>query len=166
VHKYAFVGGVAALVVIADQFTKWLITSSFQLHESVPVIDSLFHLTYVRNRGGAFSILADQPDVLRIPFFLTVGVFAFSALLYFLRSVDSHQRWLLFALAGILGGALGNFLDRLTVGTVVDFLDFHWRGYYFPAFNVADSFISVGTVIVLLYSFLTPEQGQEAGRRV
>ena len=73
-NKYAFVGGVAALVVVFDQFTKSLITSALQLHESVPVIDSLFHLTYVRNRGGAFSILADQPDVLRIPFFLTVSI--------------------------------------------------------------------------------------------
>ena len=160
-NKYALVAGVATVVVVFDQFTKWLITRSFALHESLPVIDSLFHLTYVRNRGGAFSILADQPDALRIPFFVIVSLVAFAALVYFLRSVDGDQRWLLFALGGILGGAVGNFLDRITAGTVIDFLDFHWRGYYFPAFNVADSFITVGTGIVLLHSFLGQGEREE-----
>lgn len=157
-NKYVFVGLVAAVVVIADQVTKWMIVRSFDLHESLPVIDSLFHLTYVRNRGGAFSILADTPDSLRIPFFVTVSVVAFTALLYFLRSIASDQRLMLFALGGILGGALGNFIDRISAGTVVDFFDFHWNGYYFPAFNIADSFISIGTTIILLYSFLVKEE--------
>ena len=152
-NKYGFVALVSGAVVVADQTTKWLITRSFDLHESMPVIDSLFHITYVRNRGGAFSILADQPDIVRLPFFGIVAVIAFSALVYFLHTVAGDQRLLLFALAGILGGALGNFIDRMSVGTVVDFLDFHWHDYYWPAFNVADSFISVGTVIVLMYSF-------------
>jgi signal peptidase II len=152
VSKYAFVAAVAGAVVVLDQFTKWLITRTFVLHESLPIVNSLFHITYVRNRGAAFSILAEQPDIIRLPFFILVSIVAFSALVYFLRSVASDQRLLLFALAGILGGALGNFIDRISVGTVVDFLDFHWRGYYFPAFNVADSFITVGTAIVLLYS--------------
>lgn len=156
--KYAFVGAVALAVVILDQFTKWLIVRDMTLHESIPVIDSFFHITYVRNRGGAFSILADQPDFLRLPFFLTVSVVAFGALVYFLRTVGEHQKLLLFALAGILGGAIGNFIDRASVGTVVDFLDFHWRGYYFPAFNVADSFITTGTVVVLIYSLFVSEE--------
>jgi len=160
VSKYVFVGAVALTVVILDQFTKWLIVRDMTLHESIPVIDSLFHITYVRNRGGAFSILADQPDFLRLPFFLTVSVVAFSALVYFLRTVGEHQKLLLFALAGILGGAIGNFIDRVSVGTVVDFLDFHWRGYYFPAFNVADSFITTGTVVVLVYSLFVSEENR------
>lgn len=156
--KYVFVGAVAASVVILDQLTKWLIVSDMTLHESIPVIDSLFHITYVRNRGGAFSILADQPDFLRLPFFLTVSVVAFGALVYFLRTVGADQKLLLFALAGILGGALGNFIDRASWGTVVDFLDFHWRGYHFPAFNVADSFITTGTIVVLIYSLFVPDE--------
>lgn len=157
-NKYVFVGAVAASVVILDQLTKWLIVSDMTLHESIPVIDSLFHITYVRNRGGAFSILADQPDFLRLPFFLTVSVVAFGALVYFLRTVGADQKLLLFALAGILGGALGNFIDRASWGTVVDFLDFHWRGYHFPAFNVADSFITTGTIVVLIYSLFVPDE--------
>lgn len=160
-NKYVFVFSIAAVVLIADQITKWMIVRSFDLHESLPVIDSLFHLTYVRNRGGAFSILADQPDSLRIPFFVTVSLVALAALMYFLRSIASDQRLMLFALGGILGGALGNFFDRISVGTVVDFFDFHWRGYYFPAFNIADSFITVGTTIILLYSFFTSEDESE-----
>jgi signal peptidase II len=157
-RKYGFVAAVAASIVVLDQLTKWMITRSMELHESVPVIDSLFHITYVRNRGGAFSILSDQPDAIRIPFFVTVSIVALATLVYFLRSVAEDQKLLLFALAGILGGAIGNFTDRITAGTVVDFLDVHWRGWYWPAFNVADSFISVGTVIVLLYSFFAKDE--------
>ena len=157
-NKYAIVALFAGGVVLVDQATKWLITHSIELHDSIPVVDSLFHITYVRNRGGAFSVLADQPDILRLPFFVVVSVIAFSALVYFLRTVSDRQRLLLFALAGILGGAIGNFIDRISAGTVVDFLDFHWRGYYWPAFNVADCFISVGTVIVLLYSLFAKEE--------
>lgn len=156
--KYLFVGLVAAAVVILDQITKWMIVSDMALHDSIPVIDGWFHITYVRNRGGAFSILADQPDLIRLPFFLTVSVVAFAALVYFLRTVGENQRLLLFALAGILGGALGNFIDRASVGTVVDFLDFHRAGYHFPAFNVADSFITTGTIVVLIYSLFTSEE--------
>ncbi len=159
--KYVFVALVAVSVVALDQLTKWIIVRDMSLHDSLPVLDGFFHITYVRNRGGAFSILADQPDMLRLPFFLLVSVVAFAALLYFLRSVGEHQRLLLFALAGILGGALGNFIDRASVGTVVDFLDFHWRGYHFPAFNVADSFITTGTIVVLAYSLFSPDEKSE-----
>jgi signal peptidase II len=156
--KYAYVALVASMVVLLDQATKWAIGHNLVLHQSVPVIDPIFYITYVRNRGGAFSILADQPTAFRIPFFVLVSLAAFAALVYFLRSVRSGQRLLLFALAGILGGAIGNFIDRVSAGTVIDFLDFHWRGYYWPAFNVADSFISVGTVIVLLSSLSSSER--------
>jgi signal peptidase II len=160
VSKYALVALVAGAIVLLDQITKWYIGRTLSLHDSIPVIDSFFHITYVRNRGGAFSLLADLPDTLRLPFFVTVSMVALAALIYFLRSVEVHQRLLLLALAGILGGATGNFIDRVSEGTVIDFLDFHWRGYYWPAFNVADCFISTGTVIVLLYSLLSRNEGR------
>lgn len=157
-RKYGLVAIFAGAVVVVDQLTKRMVVESMSLHDSVPVIDSFFHVTYVRNRGGAFSILADLPEWLRLPFFVTVALAAFAALLYFLRGVSMQQKLLLFALAGILGGAAGNFIDRITTGTVVDFLDVHWRGFHWPAFNVADSFITVGTVVVLLHSLLAKEE--------
>lgn len=157
-RKYGLVAIVAGAVVLLDQITKRAVVESMSLHDSVPVIDSFFHITYVRNRGGAFSIFADLPEWLRIPFFASVALVAFAALFYFLRGVGLQQKLLLVALAGILGGAAGNFIDRITEGTVVDFLDVHWRGFHWPAFNVADSFITVGTVIVLLYSLLAKEE--------
>lgn len=152
--KYPLVAMVAAAIVLLDQATKWWVAHSMTLYESIPVIDSFVHLTYVQNRGGAFSILADQPDAIRLPFFIGVAIVALAALVYFLHTIDARQRLLVVALAGILGGALGNFIDRATRGAVIDFVDVHWRGHHWPAFNVADSFITTGTIVVLLYSFL------------
>jgi signal peptidase II len=160
VKKTPFILVVAGSVLAADQLTKWYIEKSVALYQSIPVIDSFFHITHVRNSGGAFSLLANADDAIRIPFFLVASIIAIGALVYLLRQVSPHQKLLLFALAGVLGGALGNGVDRVRIGQVTDFLDFHWRGYYWPAFNVADSFITVGVVILLLHSLFAkhPEE--------
>ena len=153
--KFVFVVSLAMAVVGLDQASKWFIANRMELYQSIPVIDSLFHITYVRNSAGAFGFLAGTRAVVRLPFLITVSLIAIGALLYFVRQVDARQPVLLFALGGILGGALGNLIDRMATGTVVDFLDVHWRGWYWPTFNVADSFISTGVVILLLHSLLT-----------
>jgi len=155
--KYRFVGAVAGSILVLDQASKWYIRHTVDLYESIPVIDSLFHITHVRNTGGAFSLFAGSNPAFRLPFFLLVSVVAIGALLYFVRRVQPDQHLLLFALGSILGGALGNLVDRMAAGEVTDFLDFHWHGYYWPAFNVADSCISIGMIILLLHSFLVPE---------
>jgi signal peptidase II len=158
--KYGFVLSIAAIVLVLDQLTKWYIRRTVGLYESIVVLDSFFHITHVRNAGGAFSLFAGAPRAVRLPFFLLVSMVAVTALLLFVRRVDPQRRLLLFALGAILGGALGNFVDRMTSGEVTDFLDFHWHGWYWPAFNVADSFISTGMVILLLYSlFVHDESG-------
>lgn len=151
--KTPFIVLVAGSVLAVDQLSKWYIQKSIALYQSVPVIDSFFHITHVRNSGGAFSLLANASDAVRIPFFLIASIIAIGALVYLLRQVAPQQKVLLFALAGVLGGALGNGVDRVVLGQVTDFIDFHWRGYYWPAFNVADSFITVGVSILLLHSF-------------
>jgi signal peptidase II len=151
-RKYPLVFTVAALVLLLDQLTKWYIRHTFGLYESVTVIDSIFHITHVRNAGGAFGIFNQGARAWRLPFFLVVSCIAVGVLLAFVRRIQPGQRWLLVALGAILGGALGNLLDRMISGQVTDFLDFHWRGYYWPAFNVADSCITVGMVILLVYS--------------
>jgi len=154
VNKYRFVFGIASAIVATDQAVKWYVDRTLHLYESVPVIDSLFHITYVRNTGGAFGLLATQPTAVRLPFFLAVSVAAIGILLQFLRSVGERQWLLLVALAAILGGAIGNFIDRAVMGEVIDFLDFHWRGHYWPAFNVADACITSGALLLLGHSFL------------
>lgn len=161
--KYGLVLSVAAVVVFFDQLTKWYVRETMGLYESIPVIESFFHITHVRNSGGAFSILAGLDDAYRVPFFLSVAVVAMGALLYFVSTLESRQWVFLLALGGILGGALGNFIDRLMSGGVTDFLDVHWRGYYWPAFNVADSCISTGVVIMLVHSFFVRDEATASG---
>jgi len=160
--KRAFVGTVAALVFVGDQASKWYVRSNLGLYESIPVIDSCFHITHARNTGAAFSLLADAPYGIRLPFFIIVTILALGALLYFLRQVGDRQRLLQFALAGILGGALGNFVDRIFLGSVTDFFDVHWNQWTWPTFNVADSFISIGMVVLLVQSFFGEEPGKAA----
>ena len=156
--KYPFVLSVAGIVLLLDQATKWYIRHATSLYQSITVVDSLFYITHVRNSGGAFGLFAGANTALRLPFFLVVSTGAVALLLFFVRRVEPAQHFLLFALGSILGGALGNFVDRMISGGVTDFLDFHWRGYYWPAFNVADSCITIGTVILLLHSLLVREQ--------
>ena len=136
------------IVVPLDQLTKWLVDSTFRLHESVPVIPDLFHLTYVRNKGAAFGIFADSS--VRIPFFITVSIVALLAILWYLRHLQERQRVALYALSLVFAGALGNLIDRIRFGEVVDFLDFFLGRYHWPAFNVADSAISIGVTLLII----------------
>jgi len=163
-RKYSVVAAIAAAVLVLDQLTKWYVRRTVSLYESIAVIDSLFNITHVRNTGGAFSLLAGSSRAVRLPFFLLVSMVAVVVLLFFVRRVRPEQRLLLFALGVILGGALGNFADRLVYGEVTDFLDFHWRGYYWPAFNVADSCITVGMLILLFHSLLVQEETSDLTR--
>lgn len=164
-HKHTFVIAIAAGVVALDQLTKWYVRQSIALYESIPVIDSFFHLTHVRNSGGAFSLMAGASEAVRVPFFLAAAALAIVALIYFVRQIPAQQRWLLFAVAGVLGGAIGNLIDRVMIGQVTDFLDVFWRGYHWPAFNVADMFISIGVGILLIHSLFAPSSDAETTTR-
>ena len=160
--KYVSVFGVAAVVLVLDQLSKWYVRGTVALYQSIPVIDSLFHITHVRNKGGAFSLFAGAHDVLRLPFFVGVGIVAIVVLVYMVRRVEPSQIFVLVAIGCILGGAMGNLTDRALAGEVTDFLDVHWHDWYWPAFNVADSAISVGMVILVLHSFFARDEGTPA----
>ena len=147
--------GLAFIVLLADQFTKVLVIGSYQLGDSLQ-ITSFFNLVRVHNRGAAFSFLAVATGWQRW-FFSVVGILAAVIILWLLKS-HAGQKLFAFALACILGGALGNVLDRLLYGYVVDFLQFHWSwlapvfpGGYFPAFNLADSAITLGVALSLIH---------------
>ena len=155
--KYPLVLGLATVVIVLDQVTKWMVRDSFVLYESRPVIEGFFHLTYVRNPGGAFSFLRDVDASIRLPFFIGVASVAVVALLWFVREIEAHQRWMLAALGLVLGGAVGNLIDRIAFGEVVDFLDVFWRDHHWPAFNVADSGISVGMTILVVLTLFSKE---------
>jgi signal peptidase II len=150
--------GLAVVLLVADQATKQLILASFQLGDSTPVT-SFFNIVRAHNTGAAFSFLAGAGGWQRW-FFTAVGLGAAVFIVWMLRA-HPGQKLFSFALACILGGALGNVIDRLWHGYVVDFLDFHWAflagvfpGGHFPAFNLADTAISVGAVALILDEIL------------
>ena len=145
--------GIALVVLLLDQFTKLLIIDSFQLGDSLTVT-SFFNLVRVHNSGAAFSFLSSASGWQRW-FFTGIGLVAAVYIVWMLRS-HPEQTLFCFALALVLGGAVGNVIDRLLWGHVVDFLDFHWAWLspvfyqgHFPAFNVADSAISLGVVCLI-----------------
>jgi signal peptidase II len=143
--------GLALILLIADQFTKVLILGYYQLGESTYVAP-FFNIVRAHNTGAAFSFLAAASGWQRW-LFTGIGVAATLFILYLLRT-HPGQKLFCFALACILGGAVGNVIDRVLYGYVVDFLQFHWRGWYFPAFNVADSAITVGAACLILDELL------------
>jgi signal peptidase II len=157
--KYLLVAGVAIAIVVADQLTKLWVTSALALHEVVPVIPGWVDLTYVRNTGAAFSLLAGRSAAFRLPFFTVVAILAGVAIIGFVRQTPGSQRTVLLSCAAVLGGAAGNLVDRLRHGEVVDFVLVHWRDWYWPAFNVADSFITVGVVLLLGHALFVRDDG-------
>lgn len=143
--------GLAFILLIADQFTKVLIVGFYHLGDSTPVA-SFFNVVRVHNSGAAFSFLAGASGWQRW-FFTGIGVVAATVIVYLLKK-HAGQKLFCFALACILGGAIGNVIDRLLYGYVIDFLDFHWHGAHFPAFNVADSAITIGAGCLILDELL------------
>ena len=139
--------GLAFIILIADQFTKVLIVGYYHLGDSTPVT-SFFNVVRVHNSGAAFSFLAGASGWQRW-FFTALGTLAAVLILWLLKS-HAGQKLFSFALACILGGAIGNVIDRVMYGYVVDFLDFYWRTWHFPAFNLADSAITVGAACLIL----------------
>ena len=141
----------ALLLTLLDQLTKVLILGAFEHGQATPMT-SFFNLVRVHNSGAAFSFLADASGWQRW-FFTAIGVVATVFIVYLLRA-HPGQKLFCFALACILGGAVGNVIDRLLHGYVVDFLDFHWGGWHFPAFNLADSAITLGAICLILDELL------------
>jgi signal peptidase II len=156
VRGHGAVAAIVAVIVAVDQLTKWWIAETMRVYESIPIIDGLFDLTYVRNTGAAFGLFAGLPAGVRGPFFAAISIGALVALISIFRGLGPEQRALRFALAGVLGGAVGNMIDRLRFGEVIDFLDVYWGAYHWPAFNVADSCITVGVIVLLAITLRPP----------
>jgi signal peptidase II len=145
-------------IVAFDQLTKVIVDRTMALYHSIPIIDEFFNLTYVRNTGAAFGIFAGSHEVFRLPFLIGVSIVAIGFIVVMLRRLREDATGLITALAFILGGAVGNLIDRIVYGEVIDFLDVYWSNYHWPAFNLADSCISIGVAITLCYLIKAKDQ--------
>jgi len=151
--KWKFVSGWLAAIVILDQLTKFIVDRSMPLHHSIPIIDGFFNLTYVRNTGAAFGIFSGSAELFRRPFLIVMSILASLFIVTMMKRLAETETGLITGLSFILGGAIGNLIDRVFYGEVIDFLDVYWRDYHWPAFNVADSFITIGVGIMLFFLY-------------
>ncbi|MGH7927228.1 MAG: signal peptidase II [Candidatus Binatia bacterium] len=138
-------------IVVADQITKLIVDRSMPLYHSIPVIEGFFNLTYIRNTGAAFGIFSGSAAAFRLPFLIIFSLVAIGFVVTMLRRLPDDHTGLITALSFIIGGAIGNLIDRIAYGEVIDFLDLYWGRYHWPAFNLADSFITVGVLITVYY---------------
>ena len=145
---------IAAVVLALDQATKAWVLHTLPGAPPLTVIPGCFDLTFSRNTGGVFGLLAGAPSFARRAFFVSATAVALGVIVVFLRRWGRESRLLIVSLALVAGGAVGNLVDRLRFGSVVDFIDWHWRGYHWYTFNVADSAISTGAVLLVLHSLL------------
>lgn len=139
------------LAIVLDQVSKLAVADSMQLHESIPLLP-FFNLTYVHNLGAAFSFLSEAGGWQRW-FFAALALVISIILSVWLARLQKHETLLAVALALVLGGAVGNLIDRLAYGYVIDFLDVYYQEWHWPAFNIADSAITLGVALMLLESF-------------
>lgn len=137
-------------IIVLDQLTKLLILQYLPLHSSLEIIPGFFNLVHVRNPGGAFSIFAGANSALRQGLFMGLTVFIVIVLLFAYRKLRPEDRWTRTSYALIVGGALGNLVDRLRFGEVIDFLDCYVGAYHWPAFNAADSAITAGALMLVV----------------
>ncbi len=154
---------VAVTVVILDQITKALVRPALALHESREVIPGFLDLTRVHNTGAAFGMLNGVDLPFKTVILSVVALIALAGVAWYAATVPIGDRLARIGIAGVLGGAIGNLIDRARFGAVVDFLDFYWRAYHWPAFNVADSAITIGVALLILDMVLSPEPGQAVG---
>ena len=138
------------LVVAVDQLSKFWIVRNFEFHEVRTVVDGFFKLVYALNSGGVWGLGQGLPPAVRIAVFLALPSVITCAAVWYSLSLPLHERVRQFAIALVVGGAIGNLIDRLRLGKVIDFLVFHWKDHYWPAFNLADSAICVGIVVLMI----------------
>jgi len=151
---------ISLVVLVLDQWSKQWILASLTLTEHIELFP-FFNIIHVHNYGAAFSILSDQPGWQR--WFLTIVTSVISiVLLVWLRRLKASQKLLAFSLVFIIGGALGNLYDRVMYGYVVDFIDWHYNGYHWPAFNLADAAICLGAVLLIVDTFKNPDLTKES----
>jgi signal peptidase II len=150
-NKYIKLVIFAGIVVLLDQYTKWLILRYLPFNNNISVINGFFNITHIHNPGGAFGLMANLSPTMRTIIFLFISSLAVGIIFYFYRKTPAKYSLLAAAFALIFGGAIGNLIDRVRFGMVIDFLDFYVGKLHWPAFNIADSAITIGIGIFLYH---------------
>ncbi|MRR58254.1 MAG: signal peptidase II [Deltaproteobacteria bacterium] len=151
-NKYLFLVTVAIPLIVLDQATKLIIVRTMELHTSIPVIQNFFDIVHARNQGAAFGILRDSS--IRLPFLISVSLLAVLVIVALFHKLRPEQKLSAWGLSLVLSGAVGNLIDRVRFGEVVDFLSAHWHEHYWPAFNVADTAICIGVGLLVIDTIL------------
>ena len=147
--KYTTLAIVGVITVSIDQITKFM-ARDLQINGPVSVIEGFWQFRYVENRGAAWGIFSGLNDSLRVPFFVIISILAVGVIVYLFRKLHSDNKWLIVALSLVLGGALGNFIDRIVNQYVIDFIDMYYKNAHWPTYNMADVFISAGIGMLVL----------------
>jgi signal peptidase II len=155
-RKYHII--IATLIVLCDRMTKWLVAEKIALSDSIDVIPGVFRLTHVQNQGAAFGLFADYPSEWKVAMLILFSVAALAVVSALLWKNGNAMNTTAIALSLVFGGALGNLWDRVVSGRVIDFLDFYVGSHHWPAFNIADSAIVVGALLLLSEIFLAPQE--------
>jgi len=151
----------ALAVILLDQISKFIVLRTIAFHESIPIISGFFSLVHTRNRGMAFGLMNRPGSDFGFYFLVAATIGAVVLLLFWFTKLKDEEKRLIFGISLILGGAVGNLIDRLRLREVIDFLDFHIGAYHWPAFNLADSAITVGTFWVAInLLFYSPKSGK------
>jgi signal peptidase II len=160
-RRWSLFGIISVIGLVMDQVSKLYIDRTMALYQSIPVIDGFFNIFYIRNKGAAFSFLSQASW--RLPFFIAISLIASLVILVAFGKLRNDQRLAQVSLAMIFSGAVGNLIDRLRLGEVIDFLQVYWKNLYWPAFNVADSFICVGVALLALDMLLEERRKKQTG---
>ncbi len=155
-NKYLRVFSIVGAVLVLDQLTKYLIETRVRLYAIITVIPGFFNITHVRNRGAAFGIFSSAPGIWRSLFFITITIIAIAVIARLIWK--TQERLLLIAFSLIAGGAIGNLIDRVRYGEVVDFIQWYVKSYSWPSFNIADSAISIGVGLLVIDMLLQKRQ--------
>ena len=157
-NKYFLLFVISGVLIVVDQYTKFMVTLHIPLNYSVEVIEGLFNLTHIRNSGVAFGLFADQQSEYKALIFIVISTIAILAILIIFHQNPKEKKLVQTGLILIFSGAIGNLIDRTLHGEVIDFFDFIINGYHFPAFNIADSCITIGVALMVadLFSGKSP----------
>ena len=158
--KYLILSIISVIVLLLDQATKIFIDRTMDLHSTITVVENFFNITYIRNKGAAFGFLAESS--FRLPFFILISIIAVVVIIGIFRKLRPDQKLTAVSLSLIFAGALGNLIDRIRLGEVIDFLDAHWYEHHWPSFNVADSAICVGVALLALDMLLDEQRKKSA----
>lgn len=139
-------------IVLIDQFAKFYIQKTMSLNETIPIIKDIFHITYIRNKGVAFGMLSSLPESFRIPFFVSIGIVFVVFVVFYFKNILKQDFSVRLSFSLIISGAVGNLIDRIRFGEVIDFIELGInQKYKWPVFNVADSAITVGVALLFLF---------------